>query len=273
MKKNTIKQPKLADNGINPAELTPKFAAGNVPTQEDFANLITLSAQVRAVDSSGLDLNDVTGELSVNYDTVSTGLAGSGLSPNGDKLDVNYGTASTTLAGEGLNPNGDKLDVDYGAMSTTLAGKGLSPNGDTLQINFDDIIENISDEIWMKMKVKEHQAHYYVKTDVVVAFVMLLPADRSARCYFYVKSPTLQIYSVLLNGKSTFDVEESTFSWGLRHFTEESFYPIKAGKWTFGWTQDGLQPLPTEGSEMIFEMTPVDSDTYTTFSGTLQSVQ
>jgi len=221
MKKNTTKQPKLAEDSII-ASLKAKFRVGEVPKAEDFGDLIELSAQVRAVDSSGLDLNDVTGELSVNYGTVSETLAGSvadtgltgtgntlvvdygivstklagtaadtGLTGTGNTLVVDYGTVSTKLAGTaadtGLTGTGNTLVVDYGTVSTKLAGKGLTSLSNKLDVNYDEIIKNITDKVWMKMMAKLHNATHYVEHHDFVVFLRSVESAGAphTRAYFY----------------------------------------------------------------------------------------
>ncbi|EDP57982.1 hypothetical protein [Vibrio sp. AND4] len=108
-------------NSIDPAALKLNFAAGKVPTQTDFHNLISLAGQVRSVDDSSFDLN--SGQLSFNYESVSNELAGQGLTAYSNQLNVNYERVSNELAGQGLTAGSNQLDVNYNEITNNIADK------------------------------------------------------------------------------------------------------------------------------------------------------
>ncbi|EDP57964.1 hypothetical protein AND4_05319 [Vibrio sp. AND4] len=185
---------------IDPSALKPKFMAGAVPQQEDFAQLIDLAGQVREVNyGNGLNLNN--GTLNINYGTVSTKLAGEGLTGSGDTLKVNYGAVSSKLAGEGLTGTGDTLKVNYGTVSTKLAGEGLTDNGDTLKVNYGTVSTKLAGEgltgsgdtlgidyiqIWKRLMARTHSATHFAKHSDTAGFIFF-HTSRSGwtRAYLY----------------------------------------------------------------------------------------
>lgn len=121
---------------IKPSVLKTKFEAGSVPKQQDFEDLIQLAGQVRGVEgNNGLKLDE-----------------------NGN-LSIDYGTASSQLAGTGLINNGNNLEVNYAAV----AGTGLTSTDSTLGVDID--------LIWKKMLAKTHVAsHYAEQNGVCIVF-------------------------------------------------------------------------------------------------------
>ncbi|EDP57970.1 phage tail protein [Vibrio sp. AND4] len=78
-------------SNIDPENLKQKFVAGTVPKQPDFLQLIDLAGKVRGVEAgNGLELDEGSGNLKIDYEETSSQLAGTGLKNNSSKLNVDY---------------------------------------------------------------------------------------------------------------------------------------------------------------------------------------